>query len=75
MRLQFSFERFMSYNGPVYSSIYKNLIRIYLTKPDEYEKFQTDYIVHHDDNGNYSTNEPTIDGTASLLLYFSFLCK
>lgn len=62
-------------DGPVYSSIYKNLIGIHLTKPDEYEKFQTDYIVYHDDNGDYSTNEPTLDGTASLLLYFSFLCK
>ncbi len=60
-------------DGPVYSSIYKNLIGITLHNKDEYEKFQTDYIVYHDDYGDYSTNEPTLDGTASLILYLSFL--
>ncbi|GAB6283307.1 MAG: hypothetical protein STSR0008_20690 [Ignavibacterium sp.] len=60
-------------DGPVYSSIYKNLIGITLHSFDEYEKFQTDYIVYHDDYGDYSTNEPTLDGTASLLMYLSFL--
>lgn len=60
-------------DGPVYASIYKNLIGITLHRADEYEKFQTDYIVYHDDYGDYSTNEPTLDGTASLLMYLSFL--
>ncbi len=60
-------------DGPVYTSIYKNLIGIRLYKPDEYEDFQTDYIVYHDDYGDYSTNEPTLDGTASLIMYLSFL--
>lgn len=60
-------------DGPVYTSIYKNLIGIKLHRPDEYEKFQTDFIVYHDDYGDYSTNEPTLDGTASLVLYLSFL--
>lgn len=60
-------------DGPVYTSIYKNLIGIKLHQSDEYEKFQTDYIVYHDDYGDYSTNEPTLDGTASLILYLSFL--
>lgn len=60
-------------DGPVYTSIYKSLIGIKLYKPDEYEKFQTDYIVYHDDYGDYSTNEPTLDGTASLIMYLSFL--
>lgn len=62
-------------DGPVYTSIYKNLIGITLHQPDEYEKFQTDFIVYHDDYGDYSTNEPTLDGTASLILYLSFLYK
>lgn len=62
-------------DGPVYTSIYKNLIGIRLYKPDEYEQFQTDYIVYHDDYGDYSTNEPTLDGTASLITYLSFLHK
>jgi endoglucanase len=54
-------------DGPVYTSIFKNLIGIALTRPDEYAKFQSDLAVYHDDRGDYSTNEPTMDGTASLI--------
>ena len=54
-------------DGPVYGSIYKNLIGITLNEPDEYAAFQSDLVVYHDDYGDYSTNEPTMDGTASLI--------
>lgn len=54
-------------DGPVYGSIYKNLIGINLYEPDEYAGFQSDLAVYHDDYGDYSTNEPTMDGTASLI--------
>lgn len=54
-------------DGPVYTSIYKNLIGITLYQPDEYVAFQSDLAVYHDDYGDYSTNEPTMDGTASLI--------
>lgn len=54
-------------DGPVYTSIYKNLIGIQLNDPDEYAAFQSDLAVYHDDYGDYSTNEPTMDGTASLI--------
>jgi len=54
-------------DGPVYTSIYKNLIGITLYQPDEYEAFQSNLAVYHDDYGDYSTNEPTMDGTASLI--------
>ena len=54
-------------DGPVYTSIYKNLIGIKLYQPDEYETFQSGLAVYHDDYGDYSTNEPTMDGTASLI--------
>lgn len=54
-------------DGPVYGSIYKNLIGITLKDPDEYSPFQSDLVVYHDDYGDYSTNEPTMDGTASLI--------
>jgi hypothetical protein len=54
-------------DGPVYGSIYKNLIGIKLYEPDEYAAFQSDLVVYHDDYGDYSTNEPTMDGTASLI--------
>jgi hypothetical protein len=53
-------------DGPVYSSIYKNLLGISLHDPDEYASFNTGFIVYHDDVGDYSTNEPIMDGTANL---------
>ncbi|GAA4411819.1 glycoside hydrolase family 9 protein [Nibrella viscosa] len=54
-------------DGPVFGSIYRNLIGITLKDPDEYAEFQSDLVVYHDDYGDYSTNEPTMDGTASLV--------
>ncbi len=54
-------------DGPVYTSIYKSLIGISLQNPDEYAEWQSDLAVYHDDYGDYSTNEPTMDGTASLI--------
>jgi hypothetical protein len=54
-------------DGAVYTSIYKGLIGITLYQPDEYEIFQSNLAVYHDDYGDYSTNEPTMDGTASLI--------
>ncbi len=54
-------------DGPVYGSIYNNLIGISLHDDDEYAEFQSQLAVYHDDTGDYSTNEPTMDGTASLI--------
>ncbi|HRD80203.1 MAG TPA: glycoside hydrolase family 9 protein [Saprospiraceae bacterium] len=54
-------------DGPVYGSIYGRLIGIQLYEPDEYAAFQSRLAVYHDDYGDYSTNEPTMDGTASLI--------
>ncbi|MHA4843171.1 glycoside hydrolase family 9 protein [Flavitalea antarctica] len=54
-------------DGPVYGSIYNNLIGIKLYERDEYADFQSKLVVYHDDYGDYSTNEPTMDGTASLI--------
>jgi len=54
-------------DGPVYGSIYKGLMGIKLYRPDEYAAFQSDLAVYHDDYGDYSTNEPTMDGTAILI--------
>lgn len=58
-------------DGPVYGAIYKSLKGIRLFQPDEYELFQSDLVVYHDDYGDYSTNEPTMDGTASLIYLFA----
>lgn len=54
-------------DGPVYTNIFRNLIGIQLQEADEYADFQSDLAVYHDDYGDYSTNEPTMDGTAVLI--------
>lgn len=54
-------------DGPVYGSIYGSLMGIQLKGEDEYADFQSKLAVYHDDTGDYSTNEPTMDGTASLV--------
>ncbi|NWF88530.1 MAG: glycoside hydrolase family 9 protein, partial [Ignavibacteriaceae bacterium] len=58
-------------DGPVYTSIYQKLLGIKLYAEDEYKIFQSNIAVYHDDYGDYSTNEPTMDGTASLTYYLS----
>ncbi|MBA3342362.1 MAG: glycoside hydrolase family 9 protein [Gemmatimonadaceae bacterium] len=58
-------------DGPVYRSIYKNLLYVNLHDPDEYAAFNTGFIVYHDDVGDYSTNEPIMDGTANLSYLFA----
>ncbi|PVD51141.1 cellulase [Terrimonas sp.] len=54
-------------DGPVKGSIFNNLIGITLYDADEYAEFQSDLAVYHDDAGDFSTNEPTMDGTATLI--------
>src|SRR5947208_13570336 len=53
-------------DGPVYRSIFANLRGSRLPEADEYAPFNTGFIVYHDDVGDYSTNEPIMDGTANL---------
>jgi peptidoglycan/xylan/chitin deacetylase (PgdA/CDA1 family) len=55
-------------DGPIAASTYKGLIGLTLTKPDEFAAFQPRDVVYHDDVGDYSTNEPTMDGTADAIL-------
>ena len=55
-------------DGPVYASVYQNLIGLHLGEPDEFAPFQNEHVVYHDDIGDYSTNEPTMDGTAGAIL-------
>jgi endoglucanase len=54
-------------DGPVYSTIFRSLKGLELHAPDAYSQFQSSLAVYHDDYGDYSTNEPTMDGTASLV--------
>ena len=58
-------------DGPVNANIYNNLLGITLYSNDMYKDFQTTMCVYHDDYGDYSTNEPTMDGTASLTYILS----
>lgn len=60
-------------DGPVYGSIFNSLLGLELYDADEYAEFQSDLVVYHDDAGDYSTNEPTMDGTACLVYYLSSL--
>ncbi len=62
-------------DGPVYKNIYENLRGIHLMNNDPYIPFQLGKAVYHDDMGDYSSNEPTMDGTASLSFYLSSLEK
>ena len=60
-------------DGPVYKQIFNSLLGITLHRSDSYAAFQGGKAVYHDDNGDYSTNEPTMDGTASLSYLLSSL--
>jgi hypothetical protein len=62
-------------DGPVYRSIYQNLKGIALHNPDEYAAFNTGFIVYHDDVGDYSTDEPIMDGTANLTYLFAAMTR
>lgn len=53
-------------DGPVYTNIFKNLKGVNTEGGNNYEKFQPGTMVYHDSMHDYSTNEPTMDGTASL---------
>ncbi|WP_215223233.1 glycoside hydrolase family 9 protein [Echinicola shivajiensis] len=55
-------------DGPIYRSIYDNLIGLHLEDPDKFAAFQNEHVVYHDDVGDYSSNEPTMDGTAGAIL-------
>lgn len=61
-------------DGPVYPSIFRSHSKyIALRGGDEYEGFQTKMASYHDDIGDYTSNECTMDGTASLIYYVSAL--
>lgn len=59
-------------DGPVYDRIFNSLKGVTITQPDPLAEFQG-AAVYHDDGRDYSSNEPTMDGTASAILMFA-LC-
>ena len=60
-------------DGPIYVSTFKNLLGLTLTEADEFAQFQNEFVIYHDDIGDYSTNEPTMDGTADAILMWVLL--
>ncbi len=52
-------------DGPVSEAIFRSLKGVTLRNADRYAPFQSSMAVYHDDYCDYSTNEPTMDGTAS----------
>lgn len=61
-------------DGPVYDAIFNSLWGVHLRNGDTFAPFQG-RAVYHDDYSDYSTNEPTMDGTASLTYMLSKLVK
>jgi hypothetical protein len=60
-------------DGPLWSSIHEGMLQIALSEPDEYKMFQPKHITYWDDWADYSTNEPTMDGSADLFLILTYL--
>lgn len=60
-------------DGPVYKEIFLTRAGKSLRGPDKYATFNNGKAVYHDDIGDYASNEPTMDGTAGLCLYFAHL--
>ncbi len=64
-------------DGPVYATIFGSLKGVSLTtgaraaEAHNYDLFQPGDVVYHDNMSDYSSNEPTMDGTASLTFPFS----
>lgn len=59
-------------DGPVYSTIFGSLRGVHIEGGTNYEQFQPGDRVYHDSVHDYSTNEPTMDGTASLTFPLSY---
>lgn len=62
-------------DGPIYESIFSTLRGVNLMYEDELAPFQHGVAIYHNDPGDYSSNEPTMDGTASLSFYLSTMEK
>ncbi len=60
-------------DGPVYERIFKSLKGVGIKEPDPLVEFQDERAVYHNDFMDYSTNEPTMDGTVQAILMFTLL--
>jgi hypothetical protein len=55
-------------DGPISDTIFKSLKGVFIRQPDPLASFQDARAVYHDDVNDYSSNEPTMDGTAAAIL-------
>jgi len=58
-------------DGPIYERIFKTQLGVRIQQPDPFAEFQSELAVYHDDHGDYVSNEPTMDGTASAILMWA----
>lgn len=58
-------------DGPIYERIFKTQLGVHVQQPDPFAEFQSELAVYHDDHGDYVSNEPTMDGTASAILMWA----
>src|SRR5262249_61676815 len=58
-------------DGPVGEPIFRGLKGGTIREPDPLAAYQDARAVSHDDAGDYSTNEPTMDGTAAAVLLWA----
>ena len=62
-------------DGPVYRRIFLTLKGLDISQPDQFAAFQDEQAVYHDDVKDYSTNEPTMDGTAAAILMWAVMSR
>lgn len=55
-------------DGPILEETFQSLRGVAISLPDPLAPFQDKRAVYHNDFQDYSTNEPTMDGTASAIL-------
>ncbi len=62
-------------DGPIFRTIHSDLLGLTLERPDDYVGRQNPFVVYHDAVGDYSTNEPTMDGTAGSILMMAYFSR
>ncbi|MDD2293114.1 MAG: glycoside hydrolase family 9 protein [Bacteroidales bacterium] len=58
-------------DGPIYNNLFVERAGGSLRQADEFAELNHGIAVYHEDIGDYSSNEPTVDGSAGLTYYFA----
>ncbi len=62
-------------DGPLWTTIHDHMLGIELSEADEFAHLQPPHVKYMDDWMDYSTNEPTLDGSAELLMILTYLSR